>query len=353
MLPPSHFDDGQFVEQWDDESARKGYCLYKMGCKGPTTYNACSTVRWNGGVSFPIQSGHGLHMVLGRGVLGQGPFYDRLTEHPPIRRRENADEIGLAAAGSSARPSSRMPRRPPLSASSRRTTITRPDAALLQDNRHDATAHLAKSRSRSNSSRRSRRRRNGFARRRHAQRLQLDNSGKRIVVDPVTRIEGHLRIEVNVDSNNVIRNAVSTGTMWRGIEVILKNRDPRDAGPSPSGFAAFAPAPMRSLRSAPSKTRWESTIPENANSIRNLMQLALQVHDHIVHFYHLHALDWVDVVSALRRDPKSHFALAQSISSWPLSPPAITRNLQTRLKKFVESGQLGPFKKRLLGQQGL
>jgi hydrogenase large subunit len=84
-------------------------------------------------------------------------------------------------------------------------------------------------------------------------------------------------------------------------------------------------------------------IPENANTIRNLMQLNLQVHDHLVHFYHLHALDWVDVVSALKADPKKTSELAQSISSWPLSSPGYFRDLQNRLKKFAESGQLGPF----------
>ena len=74
-----HFDAGQFVEQWDDEGARKGHCLYKMGCKGPTTYNACSTVRWNNGVSFPIQSGHGCIGCSEDGFWDKGPFYKRLT----------------------------------------------------------------------------------------------------------------------------------------------------------------------------------------------------------------------------------------------------------------------------------
>ena len=74
-----HFDAGQFVEAWDDEGARKGYCLYKMGCKGPTTYNACSTVRWNGGVSFPIQAGHGCIGCSEDGFWDNGSFYNRLT----------------------------------------------------------------------------------------------------------------------------------------------------------------------------------------------------------------------------------------------------------------------------------
>jgi hydrogenase large subunit len=90
-------------------------------------------------------------------------------------------------------------------------------------------------------------------------------------------------------------------------------------------------------------------IPENANTIRNIMQLTLQVHDHIVHFYHLHALDWVDVVSALSADPKATSELAQSISSWPLSSPGYFRDLQARLKAFVDSGQLGPFRNAYWG----
>jgi hydrogenase large subunit len=174
--------------------------------------------------------------------------------------------------------------------------------------------------------------------------FNLDNSGKRIVVDPVTRIEGHLRVEVNVDKNNVIRNAVSTGTMWRGIEVILKGRDPRDAWAFTQRICGVCTGThaLTSVRAV--ENALGITIPENANSIRNMMQLALQVHDHLVHFYHLHALDWVDVVSALEADPKETSLLAQSISDWPLSSPGYFKDLQIRLKKFVESGQLGPFK---------
>ncbi|MDI9849691.1 nickel-dependent hydrogenase large subunit [Rhodoblastus sp. 17X3] len=181
--------------------------------------------------------------------------------------------------------------------------------------------------------------------------FNLDNSGKRIVVDPVTRIEGHMRVEVNVDSNNVIRNAVSTGTMWRGIEVILRGRDPRDAWAFTERICGVCTGThaLTSVRSV--EDALQIKIPENANSIRNLMQLALQVHDHIVHFYHLHALDWVDVVSALSADPKATSALAQSLSPWPLSSPGYFRDLQGRLKRFVESGQLGPFKNGYWGSK--
>ncbi|MER2605547.1 MAG: nickel-dependent hydrogenase large subunit [Siculibacillus sp.] len=182
--------------------------------------------------------------------------------------------------------------------------------------------------------------------------FNLDNSGKRIVVDPVTRIEGHMRVEVNVDSNNVIRNAVSTGTMWRGIEVILKGRDPRDAWAFTERICGVCTGThaLTSVRAV--ENALDIKIPENANSIRNIMQLVLQVHDHVVHFYHLHALDWVDVVSALKADPKATSQLAQSISSWPLSSPGYFKDLQTRLTKFVESGQLGPFKNGYWGHPG-
>jgi hydrogenase large subunit len=171
----------------------------------------------------------------------------------------------------------------------------------------------------------------------------LDTTGRRLVVDPVTRIEGHMRCEVNVDENNIIRNAVSTGTMWRGLEVILKNRDPRDAWAFTERICGVCTGThaLTSVRAVENALGIE--IPDNANSIRNIMQLTLQVHDHLVHFYHLHALDWVDVVSALKADPKATSELAQSISSWPLSSPGYFRDVQSRVKRFVESGQLGPF----------
>jgi len=173
--------------------------------------------------------------------------------------------------------------------------------------------------------------------------FNLDNSGQRVVVDPVTRIEGHMRCEVNLDENNVIRNAVSTGTMWRGLEVILRGRDPRDAWAFTERICGVctgthALASVRAVEDA-----LGIDIPENANSIRNVMQLTLQAQDHLVHFYHLHALDWVDVVASLKADPKATSQLAQSISDWPMSSPGYFRDVRTRIKRFVESGQLGPF----------
>ena len=94
-----HFDAGQFVEAWDDDAARKGYCLYKMGCKGPTTYNACSTIRWNGGLSFPIQAGHGCIGCSEDGFWDKGSFYQHTPDTHQFGVEANADNVGLAAAG--------------------------------------------------------------------------------------------------------------------------------------------------------------------------------------------------------------------------------------------------------------
>jgi len=165
---------------------------------------------------------------------------------------------------------------------------------------------------------------------------------QRIVVDPVTRIEGHLRIEAVVE-NGVIKDAYSAGTMVRGIEKILKGRDPRDAWAFTERVCGVcttvhALASCRAVEDA-----LKITVPKNAELIRNLMFCAQYVQDHVVHFYHLHALDWVDVVSMLKADPVATSKLAQSISPWPKSSPGHFASVQQRLKQYVESGQLGIF----------
>ncbi|MFP3943130.1 MAG: nickel-dependent hydrogenase large subunit [Alphaproteobacteria bacterium] len=180
----------------------------------------------------------------------------------------------------------------------------------------------------------------------------LDDSGERIVVDPITRIEGHLRIEVNVDEENRIRNAVSSGTMWRGIEIILQGRDPRDAWAFCERICGVctdvhALASLRAVEAA-----LGITIPENANIIRNIMHLTQFAQDHLIHFYHLHALDWVDIVNALEADPAETSTLAQSLSPWPKSSPGYFRDIQAKLKRFVESGQIGPFTNGYWGHPG-
>jgi hydrogenase large subunit len=173
--------------------------------------------------------------------------------------------------------------------------------------------------------------------------FELDDTGQRVVVDPICRIEGHLRIEVNVDENNTIRNAVSTGNMWRGLEVILQGRDPRDAWAFTERICGVCTGVHALISCRAVEDALGIEIPANANSIRNLMMLAQYTQDHLVHFYHLHALDWVDVVSALNADPRATSELQQSISDWPKSSPGYFRDVQGRLKRFVESGQLGPF----------
>jgi hydrogenase large subunit len=164
----------------------------------------------------------------------------------------------------------------------------------------------------------------------------------RIVVDPITRIEGHLRIEAEV-KDGLISDAWSAGTMVRGIEIILKGRDPRDAWAFTERVCGVcttvhALASVRSVEDA-----LGIAVPPNAELIRNLMFCAQYMQDHVVHFYHLHALDWVDVVSALKADPAETSRIAQSISHWPKSSPEYFHDLQKRLTKFVEGGQLGIF----------
>jgi len=165
---------------------------------------------------------------------------------------------------------------------------------------------------------------------------------KRIVVDPVTRIEGHLRVEVEVKDGKIV-DAFSSGTMVRGLELILKGRDPRDAWAFTERVCGVcttvhALASVRTVEDA-----LGIAVPPNAEMVRNLMFCAQYMQDHVVHFYHLHALDWVDVVSALSADPVATSQLAQSISNWPKSSPGYFSDLQKRLTKFVQSGQLGIF----------
>lgn len=165
---------------------------------------------------------------------------------------------------------------------------------------------------------------------------------ERIVVDPVTRIEGHLRVEADIQNGKIV-DAFSSGTMVRGIEKILRGRDPRDAWAFVGRVCGVCTS-VHSLASVRSvEDALDITIPPNAELVRNIMFAAQYMHDHVVHFYHLHALDWVDVVSALKADPKEASTIAQSISNYPKSSPGYFSDLQKRLGRFVESGQLGIF----------
>ncbi len=174
------------------------------------------------------------------------------------------------------------------------------------------------------------------------------STAQRVVVDPITRIEGHLRIEAETDAAGKITSAYSAGTMVRGIEIILKGRDPRDAWAFAQRICGVCTlvhgiASVRSVEDALHRAIPSYSIPQNAELIRNLMIAAQFVHDHVMHFYHLHALDWVDVVSALKADPKATSELAQSLSSYPRSSPGYFADVQKKVKTFVEQGQLGIF----------
>ena len=170
----------------------------------------------------------------------------------------------------------------------------------------------------------------------------------RVVIDPITRIEGLLRIEIEIKDGKVV-DAYSSGTMVRGFERILKGRDPRDAW----AFTERACGVCTTVHALASVRTVEDalgiTVPPNAELVRNLMFCAQFLQDHVVHFYHLHALDWVDVVSALKADPVATSALAQKISHWPKSSVGYFADVQKRIATFVESGQLGIFAKGYWG----
>ncbi len=163
-----------------------------------------------------------------------------------------------------------------------------------------------------------------------------------IVVDPVTRIEGHLRIEAEIDGGKVA-DAWSSSTMFRGIEIILQGRDPRDAW----AFCQRICGVCTTVHAIASIRAVEDAIgakpPPNARILRNLIIASQCIQDHVIHFYHLHALDWVDIVSALEADPAETAALAQSISDWGKSSAKYFAGIQARVKGLVERGQLGPF----------
>jgi hydrogenase large subunit len=164
----------------------------------------------------------------------------------------------------------------------------------------------------------------------------------RLVVDPVTRIEGHLRIEAQVDAGK-ISDAWSAGTMFRGIELILQGRDPREAwiwAQRICGVCTMVHA-LASVRAVEDALKID--VPDNAHIVRNLIAGSQMVQDHVVHFYHLHALDWVDVASALKADTAKTSQVAQSISDYEKSSATYFRGIQKRVQGVVDSGQLSLF----------
>jgi len=164
----------------------------------------------------------------------------------------------------------------------------------------------------------------------------------RVVIDPITRIEGHLRIEAQAE-NGRVTNAWATSTQFRGIEIVMQGRDPRDAWAFTQRICGVctvvhAVASCRAVEDA-----LDIVIPPNANLIRNLIHGMQYVQDHVIHFYHLHALDWVDVVSALSADPGRAATIAAGLSPWPNNSRTYFAEVQNRVKTFVGTGQLGIF----------
>ena len=189
---------------------------------------------------------------------------------------------------------------------------------------------------------------------------------KRIVVDPITRIEGHLRVEMNVDEGTgKVTDALSSGTAWRGIELVMKNRDPRDAWAFVQRICGVCTSThaLASLRAV--EDALKIRIPKNANYIRNIMHSSVDAHDHTVHFYHLHALDFISPVRALEADPAKTAEVANSVlaaynfsdlrapssrdeveaypKTFPTASPAFFQALKLKVEKLVKSGQLGIF----------
>jgi len=175
---------------------------------------------------------------------------------------------------------------------------------------------------------------------------------QRIVVDPVTRIEGHLRIDAEVE-NGFVTKAWSSGQMWRGIELILQGRDPRDAWLFTQRICGVCTTvhALASVRCVENALGLE--IPINAQYVRNLVQSIHALHDHIVHFYVLTALDWVDVVSALSADINKTVQLAESISNWPGNSANRFRAVKAKVQAIVDSGQLGPFANAYWGHSAM
>lgn len=165
---------------------------------------------------------------------------------------------------------------------------------------------------------------------------------QRITIDPVTRIEGHLRIDCEIE-NGLVTKAWSSGTMWRGMEEIVQGNDPRDAWMIVQRICGVCTTihALASVRAVENALGME--VPVNAQYIRNIIMAAHSIHDHIVHFYQLSALDWVDITSALQADPQKAADLLNGVSSWSLNSAAEFSRVQQKIKDLVDSGQLGIF----------
>ncbi|MCW8954235.1 MAG: nickel-dependent hydrogenase large subunit [Sulfurimonas sp.] len=170
------------------------------------------------------------------------------------------------------------------------------------------------------------------------------NKKKKIVIDPITRIEGHLRAEVEVDEDGVVKEAYVSGQLFRGIETILKNRDPRDAGLMAGRICGVCTNSHFRGAITCVEDAYSIEVPKNAEIIRDLVSMALFIQDHVVHFYHLHSLDFVDVTSALTADAKLTSKEAHKYSDRPFrNSHAHYKQVIAKLQNFVKAGKLGPF----------
>lgn len=165
---------------------------------------------------------------------------------------------------------------------------------------------------------------------------------KRISIDPITRIEGHLRIDCEIE-NGVVTNAWSSGTMWRGMENIVKGSDPRDAWMIMQRICGVCTTVHAIMSVRAVEDALGAKVPVNAQYIRNMILSAHSMHDHIVHFYQLSAMDWVDITAALNADPDKAAEMLKGVSTWGLNSANEFRNVQNKIKSLVESGQLGIF----------
>jgi quinone-reactive Ni/Fe-hydrogenase large subunit len=167
---------------------------------------------------------------------------------------------------------------------------------------------------------------------------------KKIVIDPITRIEGHLRIEVEVDENSVVQEAWASGQLFRGIETILKGRDPRDTGLIAQRICGVCTNVHYRASISAVEDAYAMTLPKNAEIIRNLVTLSLFVQDHVVHYYHLHSLDYVDVVNALEADCKKANEVSKTYHGYPYrSSAGHFGSVKDKLSNFVSAGRLGLF----------
>ena len=175
---------------------------------------------------------------------------------------------------------------------------------------------------------------------------------KRISIDPITRIEGHLRIDCEIE-NGVVTNAWSSGTMWRGMENIVKGADPRDAWMIMQRICGVCTTVHAIISVRAVEDAIGAKVPGNAQYIRNMILAAHSIHDHIVHFYQLSAMDWVDITSALKADPEKAADMLKGVSTWSLNSANEFRNVQKKIQALVDSGQLGIFANGYFGHAAM